>query len=113
MLRMAHAMLRPNQYLFLAVRTLLEIYPSSAHTGLQLPLPCVMNSRYITPEHLQGLMQALAYTEVKQRWKKGGKMAYWLYRKCEPDLKFDDELTPYTKKTVVKLGNRNNFSILL
>ncbi|KAI0340654.1 nucleolus protein [Trametopsis cervina] len=96
MLRMAHDMLRPNQYLFLA-----------------LPLPCVMNSRYVTPEHLQGLMQTLSYTEVKSRWKAGGKMAYWLYQKGQPDAKASHDLTPYMKKTVLRQGNRNNFSILI
>ncbi|KAI0085453.1 nucleolus protein [Irpex rosettiformis] len=97
MLQMAHAMLRPNQYLFLA-----------------LPLPCILNSRYVTPEHLQGLMTTLSYTEVKKRWKEGGKMAYWLYQKTESDKdKPDSEFAPYRKKAVVRSGNRNNFSILL
>ncbi|KAI0683634.1 putative methyltransferase-domain-containing protein [Cytidiella melzeri] len=96
MLKMAHTMLRPNQFLFLA-----------------LPLPCIMNSRYVTPEYLHGLMTTLCYTEVKTRWKDGGKMAYWLYRKAEHVFKPDSEFAPYTKKTVIRQGNRNNFSILL
>ncbi|KAJ3554614.1 hypothetical protein NM688_g3012 [Phlebia brevispora] len=55
MLRLAYAMLRPDKLLFLA-----------------LPLPCVTNSRYMTPEHLTGLMQALSFVQVKSRWKEGG-----------------------------------------
>ena len=72
-----------------------------------------MNSRYMTPEHLQHLMTTLSYTEVKSRWKEGGKMAYWLFQKAESDNKSDSEFAPYRKKTVVRSGNRNNFSILL
>jgi len=96
MLRLAHSMLRPGQLLFLA-----------------LPLPCIMNSRYVTPEYVQGLMKALSYTEVKSRWKNGGKMAYWLYQKREPDGNVAVDITPYEKKIVLRQGNRNNFSILL
>lgn len=67
----------------------------------------------MTPDHLQGLMKALSYTEVKTRWKNGGKMAYWLYQKTklEPENTINTEL--YEKKAVLRKGNRNNFSILL
>ncbi len=41
-------------------------------------------------------------------------MAYWLYRKVEPvGATPESEFAPYMKKTVVRSGNRNNFSILL
>ena len=40
-------------------------------------------------------------------------MAYWLFQKAESDNKSDSEFAPYRKKTVVRSGNRNNFSILL
>jgi 25S rRNA (adenine2142-N1)-methyltransferase len=72
-----------------------------------------MNSRYVTPEYLQGLMKTLSYTEVKKRWKSGGKMAYWLYQKSGVDIQPESELALYQKKEVIRQGNRNNFSILL
>lgn len=80
----------------------------------QLPLPCIMNSRYNTPEHLQGLMRALNYTQIKTRWKTNGKMAYWLYQKTQPsEIQVKNDITTYQKKTTLRQGNRNNFSILL
>ncbi|GJE86783.1 25S rRNA adenine-N(1) methyltransferase [Phanerochaete sordida] len=95
MLRLAHAMLKPEQYLFLA-----------------LPLPCIMNSRYCTAEHIERLMAALSFKQVKTRWREGGKMAYWLFQKVAPAAPLD--ATPYEKKAVLRTGNdRNNFSIVL
>lgn len=93
MLCLAHSMLVTDGLLFLA-----------------LPLPCVENSRYMTFDKLQSLMNVLGYTEVQRKWKKGGKMAYWLYRKSESGHKPLDE---YRKKNVCRQGDRNNFVILL
>ncbi|TFK84329.1 nucleolus protein [Polyporus arcularius HHB13444] len=97
MLRLAHTMLRPDGLLFIA-----------------LPLPCILNSRYMTPEHFDGLMQSIGFEQVHTRWKEGGKMAYWLYRrKPRPaSTTYHDHLL-YEKKTVFRQGNRNNFVILL
>ncbi|KAJ7286028.1 putative methyltransferase-domain-containing protein [Mycena rebaudengoi] len=92
MLRLAHDFLVPGGHLFLA-----------------LPLPCVLNSRYLTCEHLTALMDAIGFSQVKERWKAGGKMIYTLYRKQDTPNFID----PFTKKTVLRQGNRNNFSILL
>lgn len=55
-------------------------------------------------------MKVVGFTEVKERWRQGGKMVYWLFRKLEPDIR---ELDRFRKKTVLLEGNRNNFSILL
>ncbi|KAI9067056.1 hypothetical protein FKP32DRAFT_306043 [Trametes sanguinea] len=97
MLRLAHTMLRPEGLLFVA-----------------LPLPCILNSRYLTPEHFQGLMAAVGFEQVYTRWREGGKMAYWLFRKVLPPASstHKDHL-PYDKKTVFRQGNRNNFVVLL
>ncbi|KAF8894424.1 putative methyltransferase-domain-containing protein [Infundibulicybe gibba] len=93
MLRLAHGMIIPKGYLFLV-----------------LPLPCVLNSRYLTIEHLRALMSAAGFEQIKERWRQGGKMIYWLYQKRDlsgaPSQSFG-------KKSVLKQGNRNNFSILL
>jgi len=97
MLRLAHSMLRLDGFLFLA-----------------LPLPCILNSRYLTPEHLDGLLQVIGLYAVKTRWKEGGKMAYWLLQKRLPrHAAFGDDAPIYKKKTELRSGKRNNFAILL
>jgi 25S rRNA (adenine2142-N1)-methyltransferase len=77
---------------------------------LQLPLPCVINSRYLTIEHMKLLMNSIGFEEIKDKWKKGSKMAYWLYRKRDKPPSFGVQ---YDKKTVLRGGNRNNFVILV
>ncbi|KAI6043032.1 putative methyltransferase-domain-containing protein [Pisolithus marmoratus] len=92
---LAHTFLRESGLLFLV-----------------LPLPCVENSRYLSFEHLQSLMTTIGFREVEKKWKQGGKMAYWLYRKVERDIHSD--FTPFRKRCVCKQGgSRNNFVILL
>jgi len=78
---------------------------------LSLPLPCVANSRYITFEHLKSLMLSIGFSEVRNRWRQKGKMAYWLYKKTtiseiQPSSTFD-------KRVVLRQGRRNNFAITL
>ncbi|KAJ7197225.1 putative methyltransferase-domain-containing protein [Mycena pura] len=92
MLRLAWSFLVPGGFLFLA-----------------LPLPCVMNSRYLTCERLTALMDALGFFQVKERWKPGGKMLYVLYNKRTPFSSPES----FTTKTVLRTGDRNNFCILL
>ncbi|KAJ7074332.1 putative methyltransferase-domain-containing protein [Mycena amicta] len=93
MLRLAHQFIVPGGLLFLA-----------------LPLPCVMNSRYLTAEHLTALMQAVGFCQMKERWKPGGKMIYLLYSKGGSGSTVTE---PFTRKNVLRTGNRNNFAILL
>lgn len=89
---------------------------------IQLPLPCVANSRYLTFEHLTQLLRYLGFEQVKERWKEGGKMAYWLFRKVASQE--DDHTIKSTsitgvdgrrfgKKVALREGKRNNFCILL
>ncbi|KAH0830275.1 hypothetical protein J3R83DRAFT_1640 [Lanmaoa asiatica] len=80
-------------------------------TGRQLPSPCVENSRYMSFERLELLMTTIGFVEVEKKWRQGGKMVYWLYRKMPADgpLKTDG----FRKKTVCRQGRRNNFCILL
>ncbi|EIM82491.1 uncharacterized protein STEHIDRAFT_161028 [Stereum hirsutum FP-91666 SS1] len=122
MLTLAHTMLRPKGLLFLA-----------------LPLPCVLNSRYTTHESLNTLMQHIGFRQVHERWKPGGKMAYWLYEKVEIEVEpagsrnrdedgrgrprsqlqlpkgdRDLEVGKFAKAEVLRTGSdRNNFAILL
>jgi len=96
MLSFAHNILRPKGLLFLA-----------------LPLPCVLNSRYLTFEHLNAIMTAIGFVELKEQWKTGGKMSYWLYQKAASDLEGSVVAPSLQKKTVLRTGNRNNFSIIL
>jgi 25S rRNA (adenine2142-N1)-methyltransferase len=56
-------------------------------------------------------MSALGFIEIRERWKKNGKMAYWLYRKVPSDQ--SKVVKAFQKKIVLREGNRNNFNILL
>ncbi|PCH38378.1 hypothetical protein WOLCODRAFT_97010 [Wolfiporia cocos MD-104 SS10] len=96
MLRLAYSLLRQEGVLFLA-----------------LPLPCISNSRYFTLEHLDGLMQSIGFSTVKTRWKEGGKMAYWIFCKGPATSITRNDQALYEKKTVLRTGKRNNFTILL
>ncbi|EAU88383.1 nucleolus protein [Coprinopsis cinerea okayama7 len=92
MLRLAHEMLGENGYFFVA-----------------LPLPCLSNSRYLTFERFKELMEAVGFVQLREKWKEGGKMVYYLYQKgtsTGPSRLF-------SKKEVLRTGNRNNFCILL
>ena len=40
----------------------------------QLPLPCVQNSRYLDMNRLEGILVALGFDKVKERWKANGKV---------------------------------------
>jgi len=70
-----------------------------------------MNSPYLTPEHFGALMQSLSYEMMKSRWKDGGKMAYWLFKRL--DQPPASKPSAFQKKTILRQGNRNNFAILL
>ncbi|KAH9060047.1 putative methyltransferase-domain-containing protein [Lactarius vividus] len=94
MLVQAHSMLRLGGLCFLA-----------------LPLPCVDNSRYITMEHMKELMDTIGFHQLEERWRPGGKMAYWLYQKKTPHEGCLGER--FSKKKVHRQGNRNNFHILV
>ncbi|KAH9079230.1 nucleolus protein [Lactarius deliciosus] len=94
MLVQAHSMLRLGGLCFLA-----------------LPLPCVNNSRYTTMEHMKELMDTIGFHQLEERWRLGGKMAYWLYQKKTPQEGCHGER--FSKKKVLRQGNRNNFHILV
>ncbi|ETW85675.1 hypothetical protein HETIRDRAFT_414665 [Heterobasidion irregulare TC 32-1] len=95
MLRLAHQTLRADGLLFLV-----------------LPLPCVLNSRYTTFEYLKDLMESIGFNQLEEKWRPGGKMVYWLYKKGSPS---SDSGNPdrFSRKTVLRQGDRNNFTILL
>ncbi|KAK2467071.1 hypothetical protein APHAL10511_001329 [Amanita phalloides] len=93
MLRLAHHVLKPGGYLFLV-----------------LPLPCVLNSRYLDLEHMKRIMRAVGFALQKERWRKEGKMGYWLFQK-DPAPRMSDEVL--RRRFVLRQGNRNNFCILL
>jgi 25S rRNA (adenine2142-N1)-methyltransferase len=59
-------------------------------------------------------MTALGFSLLKERWKPGGKMAYWLFQKCSPPPPVCELGGNFSKKVVIREGkNRNNFTILL
>ncbi|THV08031.1 nucleolus protein [Dendrothele bispora CBS 962.96] len=101
MLNLAHKFLRTEGYLFVA-----------------LPLPCLSNSRYLDFEKMHEIMTYLGFQEIQQKWKKGGKMVYFLYQKVEqgktpPTTRKQVVPLHLTKKAILRQGNRNNFAILL
>lgn len=109
MLRLAWDFLVPGGHLFLAVsKTIFSLRSNVECIHMQLPLPCVMNSRYLTCERLTAMMEALGFFQIKERYKAGGKMLYSLYRKGE-----QGNSEPFSKKTILRQGDRNNFSVLL
>lgn len=82
-----------------------------AHPLVQLPLPCVQNSRYLTLSRFEGLMEHVGFEKIKERWRAGGRMGYWLFRKVNPT---GLEKSTYERKSVLRSGKtRNNFTILL
>src|SRR6266702_6856950 len=111
MLVQAHSMLRLGGLCFLVVcptSFLLNIYDLCTP---QLPLPCVNNSRYITMEHMKELMDSIGFHRLEERWRPGGKMVYWLYQKKTPQKGCFGER--FSKKKVLRQGNRNNFHVLV
>jgi 25S rRNA (adenine2142-N1)-methyltransferase len=57
------------------------------------------------------MMKCLGFEKLKERWKVGGKMVYWLFRKVKPA---DSEESAYKRKSILRSGKaRNNFAILL
>ncbi|KAG2020521.1 nucleolus protein [Coprinopsis cinerea AmutBmut pab1-1] len=109
MLRLAHEMLGENGYFFVAVRLGAPSPSQRLKDSLQLPLPCLSNSRYLTFERFKELMEAVGFVQLREKWKEGGKMVYYLYQKgtsTGPSRLF-------SKKEVLRTGNRNNFCILL
>ncbi|KAL4074682.1 putative methyltransferase-domain-containing protein [Scleroderma yunnanense] len=94
MLCLAHTFLRDPGLLFLV-----------------LPLPCIENSRHFNFDLLQSLMGTIGFMEIQAKWKKGRKMAYWLYRKLKRD--HDADFSPFRKRTNCRRGSRNNFVILV
>ncbi|CCA68013.1 hypothetical protein PIIN_01880 [Serendipita indica DSM 11827] len=96
MLHLAHMLLKKDGLLFVV-----------------LPLPCVVNSRYLTIEHWTSLMKAVGFDRVKEQWKPTGKVGYWLFRKT-PRGQRKADYRDFEKKAVLREGSaRNNFCILL
>ncbi|KAF9264947.1 nucleolus protein [Marasmius fiardii PR-910] len=96
MLRLAHGMVVPDGLLFVA-----------------LPLSCLTNSRYLDFDHFRALMTFIGFEEVHNKWKNGGKMVYWLFRKLSRLENAGNVPERFKKKVVLRTGNRNNFAIVL
>ncbi|WWD21067.1 hypothetical protein CI109_105548 [Kwoniella shandongensis] len=78
---------------------------------LVLPLPCLANSRYISIDSCVELMTVVGFELVKEQWKGGGKVGYWLWRWKRPDDQGSDR---WKRKIVEQDGpKRNNFAIVL
>ena len=73
---------------------------------LVLPAPCVMNSRYLTEEHLTLIMNTLGF--VLMHNKLSAKLVYYLWR-----YQSGGTHKPVPKKILRAGGNRNNFCVIL
>jgi len=79
---------------------------------LVLPLPCVHNSRYLDGDFLEGLMRAVGFTLIRQRWKEGGKVGYWLWAWQSDSGR--SRASDWQKKQLLQDGpKRNNFAVVL
>lgn len=59
-------------------------------------------------------MTAVGFEQVRSRWREGGKMAYWLFKRAQqPASTTYRQHAQYEKKTTFRTGDRNNFVILL
>lgn len=96
MLQLCHGHLKPH---------------TSSLLFVVLPLPCVTNSRYTTVESFRQIVTAVGFSLVKEQWREGGKVAYWLFRRVPagPPVKLEDWST---KKLINDGPGRNNFSII-
>ncbi|KAJ4488360.1 nucleolus protein [Lentinula aciculospora] len=84
------------------------------HLFVALPLSCLSNSRYLNFDFFSDLMEILGFSERQRHWRKGGKMVYYLFQK-RVDARMESITVPdrFSKKTILRQGNRNNFSIIL
>lgn len=84
----------------------------SSYFFFVLPLPCLLNSRYLTRAHFGEIMRVVGFSLVKERYKEGGKVIYSLWKRglaSKPKSPLD-----LSKKTIINEGKkRNNFCILL
>jgi 25S rRNA (adenine2142-N1)-methyltransferase len=74
---------------------------------LTLPLPCVTNSRYLTPKHLESIMQGFGYNSI--RTKTTTKMYYSLWKLEQRVL----SSKAVSKKEINPGKGRNNFCIVV
>lgn len=59
-------------------------------------------------------MGVIGFFQLEERWKSGGKMIYWLYRKQAPPESSAREPERFRRKSVLRQGgHRNNFHIIL
>ncbi|WVO15284.1 hypothetical protein L204_102940 [Cryptococcus depauperatus] len=99
MLQLMHSHLKPGR---------------SSLLFLVLPLPCVSNSRYLTPSLFIKLMEVIGFELVKEQRKKGAKLGYWLWRRAQETDSIALNSHELCKKVIVHNGaKKNNFAILL
>ncbi|EJD53240.1 hypothetical protein AURDEDRAFT_142246 [Auricularia subglabra TFB-10046 SS5] len=96
MLRMCRSFLKPQGLLFVA-----------------LPLPCVLNSRYLTLDHFKRLCACVGLHCAEEKWKEGGKMVYFLLERADVAESQGDSAAFGKKRVLVEGPSRNNFCVLL
>ncbi|KAJ9106877.1 hypothetical protein QFC19_003006 [Naganishia cerealis] len=98
MLHLIHQQLNPSERSFLF---------------LVLPTACTENSRYMTSEHLEAIMQVVGFAQIRRRARPGGKVIYTLWKWQKPDAN-PQSLKKFGKRAELRSGaKRNNFVVLL
>ncbi|KAL8967931.1 MAG: hypothetical protein Q9183_002701 [Haloplaca sp. 2 TL-2023] len=106
MLRRVGGFLRPRQGINRKDEAMDSILPA---LFLVLPAPCVMNSRYLDEERLEGILVALGYVKVRRKLSK--KLIYYLWR--YDGIKGRTQDAVFRKQEVSPGASRNNFAIVL
>ena len=85
---------------------------SPGYVFIVLPLPCLDNSRYMTKEHFDSIMEALGYTP--KRYHAAKKVCYALYTWNGDNAVPTSARKAFTKRSQLRDGpGMNNFSIQL
>ncbi|KAI7855550.1 putative methyltransferase-domain-containing protein [Circinella umbellata] len=75
---------------------------------LVLPLPCINNSRYMSPEHFMKMMKSMGYNHCIE-YHFSNKLAYYLFQLTKENVK----CPPYKKQIMNDGAIRNNFAIII
>lgn len=81
---------------------------------LVLPAPCLHNSRYLTPEHLETIMSSLGYSLTNQKTTQKLYYSLWHYDATKrEEWRNQGQPTRFPKREINSGGGRNNFCIVV
>ncbi|KAI9246743.1 putative methyltransferase-domain-containing protein [Phascolomyces articulosus] len=74
---------------------------------LVLPLPCINNSRYMSPDHFMNMMESMGYSCIESHF--SNKLAYYLFQFIKDNVR----CPPFKKQIMNDGATRNNFAIII